>query len=93
MLFNNIINCSWIFSCISELHFSLPKDILDIASDPFFQNVNIILLTETHVLHNQELNMQIQFENHYLVMHNDHTGCFKSLAFLKKAYLTFHSAV
>ena len=28
--------------------------------------------------------MENQFENHYLVMHNDHTGCFKSLAFLKE---------
>ena len=28
--------------------------------------------------------MQNQFENHYLMMHNDHTACFKSLTFKKK---------
>ena len=62
---------------------SLSKHILNLASGPFIRNVNIILLTETQVLYNQEPNMQNQFENHQLVMHNDPTGCFKSLEFLK----------
>ena len=60
---------------------SLRKHILDISSDPFIRNVNIILLTETQVPYRLEPNMQNQFENHKLVMHNDPTDCFKSVAF------------
>ena len=56
---------------------SSSKHILDIVSAPFIRNVNIILLTETHVLCNQEPNIQNQFENHQLVMHNDPIDCFK----------------
>ena len=63
---------------------SLRKHILDISSDPFIRNVNIILLTETQVPYRLEPNMQNQFENHKLVMYNDPTDCFKSLAFFLK---------
>ena len=59
----------------------LSKHILDFASDPFIRNANIILLTETQVLYNQEPNMENQFENHQLVVHNDSTDRFKSFAF------------
>ena len=62
----------------------MSKHILDIATDPFIQNVNIILLTETQVLYNLEPNIQNQFGNRQLVMHNDPKHCFKSLAFLKE---------
>ena len=61
---------------------SLSKHILDNSIDPFILNVNILLLTK--VLYNQEPNMQNQFENHQLVMHNHPNDCFKSLAFLKE---------
>ena len=63
---------------------SLSKHIVDIATDSFIQNSNIILLTETQLLYNQEPNMQNRFENHQLVMHNDPVDRFKSLAFLKE---------
>ena len=63
---------------------SLSKHILDIASDLFIRNVNVILLTETQVLYNQEPNMQNQFENHQVVMHNHPNDRFKSLVFLKE---------
>ena len=36
------------------------------------------------VLYNQELNIQNQFEDHKLMIHNDPTVCFKSLAFSKE---------
>ena len=61
---------------------SLSEHILDNSSDPFILNVNILPLTK--VLYNQEPNMQNQFENHQLVMHNHPNDCFKSLAFLKE---------
>ena len=53
-------------------------------SDPFIGNVSIILLTEIQVLYNQEPNIQNQFENHKLMIHNDPIVCFKSLAFSKE---------
>ena len=90
MLFNNITCClttSQIavgFSVALLNIRSLSKHILDIASDPFIRSVNIILLTETQVLYNQETNMQNQCENDQLVMHNDPNDCFKGLAFLKE---------
>ena len=49
---------------------SFSKHIVDTATDPFIQNSNIILLTETQLLYNQEPNMQNWFEDHQLVMHN-----------------------
>ena len=74
---------------------SLSKHILDIASDPFIRNINVIILTETQVLYNQQPNMQNQFEKYQLVMHNGPTDCFKSLAFLKESNIsfTFHTAI
>ena len=63
---------------------SLSKHILDIAGDPFIRNVNIILLTESQVLYNQEPNMQNQFENHQLMVHHDPILCFKRLVFFKE---------
>ena len=41
-------------------------------------------MTETQVLYSQEPNTQNQFEKYQLLMHNDPTDCFKSLAFLKE---------
>ena len=74
---------------------SLSKHILDIASDPFIRNINVIILTETQVLYNQQPNMQNQFEKYQLVMHNGPTDCFKSLALLKESNIsfTFHTAI
>ena len=73
---------------------SLSKHIIDIAGDPFIRNVNIILLTETQVLYNQVPNIQNQFENHQLLMHNDPIDLFRSLMFfLKKQYFVFHTAI
>ena len=62
---------------------SLLTPIRNIASDSFIRNVNIIFLTETQVLYNQEPNMQNHFENHQLVIQNDPTNYFNSLAFSK----------
>ena len=59
---------------------SLSKHIVDIATDPLIQTSNIILLTETQLLYNQERNMQNRFENHQLVT----VDRFKTLAFLKE---------
>ena len=75
MLFKNSIGFSVAFLNIR----SLSKHIPDIAEDPFIRNFNIILLTETQVLYNQEPNMQNQSENHQLLMHNVPIDRFKNL--------------
>ena len=63
MLLNKIINFCWIMTCTSQYQITV-KYILDIAGGGLFiGNVNTILLKESLVLYNQELDMQNQFSN------------------------------
>lgn len=71
-------------TCTSQYQITV-KYILDIAGGGLFiGNVNTILLKESLVLYNQELNMQNQFGNQDLVIQNDRIDCFKRLMLLKE---------
>ena len=97
MLLNKIINCCWIISCTSQYQITV-KYKPDIAGGGLFiGNINTILLKESLVLYNQELNMQNQFGNQDLVLQNDRIDCFKRLTVLKENiiphpyfYITVH---